>query len=88
MDGKVRNKRKWISILLSIGMLLCLTACDSADLVDASSSLEESVARSYVGRDCIFYHDQLYWNNDLWFSNEEDAQNLLPTDSYEEGSRF
>ena len=85
MDGKVRNKRNWISILLSIGMLLCLTACDSADLVDASSSLEESVARSYVGRDCIFYHGQLYWNNGLWFSNEEDAQNLLPTDSYEEG---
>ena len=41
--------------------------------------------RTYVGRDCIFYRGQLYWNNGLWFSTEAEAQNLLPTEAYEEG---
>ena len=64
---------------------LYLIGCGFADHGAASSSSAEGMARTYVGRDCIFYHGRLYWNNGLWFSTEEDAPNLLPTEAYEEG---
>ena len=71
--------------LLVMWLILCMGACAWNHEDGASSFPQEDMTRTYCGRDCIFYHGQLYWNNGLWFSNEEDAQNLLPTDPYEEG---
>lgn len=76
-------RKMWIGILLL--MSLCLAACGAESGETTYSSSAEEITRTYVGRDCIFYHGQLYWNNGFWFSTEEGAQNLLPTDSYEEG---
>ncbi len=83
LHGRLPSKLAWG--LLVILLALCLVACGPGENADASSSLEDNVARTYVGRDCIFYRGQLYWNNGLWFSAEDGSQNLLPTDHYEEG---
>ena len=85
--GNHGQRSKWIQMVMILAMVLvmaCFTGCASKTPEDDMSSSSKELLARYVGRDCMFYHGQLYWNNGVWFSTTE-GENYLPEEAYEAG---